>query len=92
MKVHFYATLRDVVGSKTIEVDLPSGATVRQLLDEILTTYPLLRHELFDPEGHLYRHVHVFINGRDVPYLEDYLDTTLQESDTVSIFPAVGGG
>lgn len=92
MKVHFYATLRDIVGQKTIQVDLPAEATVRQLLDILIARYPPLKRELFDENGELWRHVHVIVNGRDAPYLKQALDTPVKPDDTINIFPAVGGG
>ncbi len=92
MIINFYATLRQIVGGKTVDLNIPEGATLRQLLDEIIQLHPLLRRELFDETGELYGHVHVLVNGRDVPYLENILDTILNPEDTVNIFPAVGGG
>ena len=92
MKIDFYATLRDVAGQKTVDIDLPQNATVRQLVDEIVTLYPLMRSKLLDEHGNLWGHVHIFINGRDAPFLEDALQTVIRPVDTISIFPAVGGG
>lgn len=92
MKINFYATLRNVVGGKTVEVDLPAQVTVQQMLTAILDRYPGLRREMFDSDGALYRHVHIFINGRDAQYLAHSLDTPLGPGDTVNIFPPVGGG
>lgn len=92
MKINFYATLRDIVGGKTVEFDLTEDTTVRQLVDEIVTTYPQMRTVLLNEEGHLYGHVHVFINGRDAPYLENALDTKISQDDSIDVFPAVGGG
>jgi MoaD family protein len=92
VRVNFYATLRDIIGSKTLEIEVPPGATIGQLLDDIIRRYPRIKSELFDETGKLYSHVHVFVNGRDVPYLENVLDTPLDPSDTINIFPAVGGG
>jgi molybdopterin synthase sulfur carrier subunit len=40
----------------------------------------------------LHGYVHVFVNGRDVPYLEKTLETRISQSDKLDIFPAVGGG
>lgn len=92
MKVHFYATLRQIVGTKTIEIPLEEQATLQQLVDETITRYPALSQELIDEQGGLYGHVHVFVNGRDSRFLEDGLSTVLEPGDTVSVFPAVGGG
>lgn len=92
MKVTFFATLRQIVGGRTAEFDLPENATVGQLLAEMIRVYPALRHELLDERGELYPHVHYFINGRDVPYLGEGMDTPLKPDDIVTVFPAVGGG
>jgi molybdopterin synthase sulfur carrier subunit len=92
VRINFYATLRQIVGGKTLDLEIPQGATVRQLLDEIIRAYPLIKRELFNENGELYGHVHVLVNGRDVPYLENVLDTVLSPQDIVTIFPAVGGG
>lgn len=92
MKVNFYATLRRIVGEKTVEFNLPDGSTLRQLLDEMLRVYPDLHPELLDANGELFQHVHIFVNGRDAPFLEQGMDTPISPEDTLGVFPAVGGG
>lgn len=92
MKVNFYATLRPIVGQKTIDVDIPDGATIGQLLSAIVAAYPALRPEMLDENGDLHGHIHFFVNGRDVPYLEHQIDTVLKHDDVISVFPPVGGG
>ena len=92
VKVKFYASLRKIVGAKTIDVSLAEGATVRELIDEITRTCPALRPEMLDEHDNLYGHVHVFVNGRDAPFLERGLDSVISSGDEVGIFPAVGGG
>jgi molybdopterin synthase sulfur carrier subunit len=92
VKVNFFATLRQITGQKTVEFELAPGSSMRTLLGMILDDYPLMRPELLDENGNLYQHVHIFINGRDVPYLDDQLDTIVQAEDVVNVFPAVGGG
>jgi sulfur-carrier protein len=92
MMITFYATLREIVGGRSVDFPLPDGATVRQLLDEMIDRYPAIRRELLNEYGELYPHVHLFINGRDAPYLENGLDTILLPDDAITVFPAVGGG
>jgi sulfur-carrier protein len=92
MKVDFFATLREVTGQKTVDIDLPENATAQQLIDVIISRFPLMRDKLLQKNGDLWGHVHIFINGRDAPFLDDQLDTVIKPSDTISIFPAVGGG
>lgn len=92
MKVHFYATLRLITGQKTITLNLPDGSTVRQVLETCFQQYPALRAELMTAENNLHGHVHFFVNGRDVPYLEETLETRVTHVDKLDVFPAVGGG
>lgn len=92
MKVNFYATLRPIVGQKTIDVDIPDGATIGQLISAMVAAYPALRPEILDAKGELHGHIHFFVNGRDVPYLEHQVDTVLHPDDIISVFPPVGGG
>lgn len=91
MKANYYATLRQVVGQKAVEYDLSSVSTVRNLFDAMLTGCPPLRSELLDENGELFSHVHIFVNGRDVPFLENRLDTEVFHNDVIGVFPAVGG-
>jgi len=92
LRINFYATLRDVVGQKTIEFKLPDSLTVGQLIEEVITRFPALRDKLFKEEKVLYGHVHVFVNGRDARFLPDTYDTVISLDDRIDIFPAVGGG
>jgi molybdopterin synthase sulfur carrier subunit len=92
MIIHFYATLRQVVGSRQVDVPLPPGSTLRQLIDQVVRQFPALHGEMLDPQENLYRHIHIFVNGRESSLLAGGIDTILEPSDTISIFPPVGGG
>jgi molybdopterin synthase sulfur carrier subunit len=92
VKVNFYASLRQVVGQKLIEIPISNGITVRELVSAIIERIPSLERELIDDHGDLFEHIHVVVNGRDVRYLEGGLDRELLPDDQVSVFPAVSGG
>jgi len=92
VEVKFFATLQRVVGAKTAVFELAAGATVRQLLDEMIRRYPLLKPELLDDAGNLYSHVHIFVNGRDAAFLADGLENVIPPAATIGVFPAVAGG
>jgi molybdopterin converting factor subunit 1 len=42
VRILFFATLRDYVGSKSLELDIPLGLTIGGLTDFLVTTYPPL--------------------------------------------------
>jgi molybdopterin synthase sulfur carrier subunit len=92
MRVNFYATLRDIVKGKSVEFDLDHGVTANELLGAIVTRFPAMKKELLNANGRLYGHVHFFINGRDVQFTEDDLETKIMPDDVINVFPAVGGG
>ena len=92
MKVSFFATLRDIAGGKNVEFDVDHGITAQELLDAIIVRFPLMKKELLNEDGKMYGHVHFFISGRDVQFMDDQFQTKIMQEDTVNIFPAVGGG
>ena len=92
MIVNFYATLRQVVGCREVNFNLPPGGSLRQLVEEMVQSNPGLKVQMLDPQGNLYGHIHIFVNGRDSTFLDGSLDTILNPDDIISIFPPVGGG
>ena len=91
MKVRVYATLRPIVGGATVDLKTGPGDTFRDIIDELITRWPDMKAELYDRNGVMRNNIHVFLNGRDVRYL-DGLDMPIPEDGEVRIFPPVGGG
>ncbi len=91
MEVRFYATLRDVVGGRSVEVELENGATVNEMLSRLFERFPDLEPLVLDESGELQPAVNIFINGRSVRYLNGF-NTELSPDVDVSIFPPVAGG
>lgn len=92
MQVNLYATFRLIAATKTLELDLPAGTTVRQVVDEILERLPELRSHWLNAQGEMHAHVHGFINGRDVDTFELGWDAPLKPEDVLDFFPPVAGG
>jgi molybdopterin synthase sulfur carrier subunit len=90
--VNFYATLRQIVGQKKVEFDFPAETSAQDVVDAVIERFPALRPQLVDENGKLHEHVHLFVNGRDVPYLEKRLATVIRPTDKLDFFPPVGGG
>jgi len=67
-----------------------SGATVKEVLDNLGSEYETMSERLFDGDR-IRRFVNVYVNDEDIRYLQD-LDTPVADGDTVSIIPAVAGG
>jgi molybdopterin converting factor small subunit len=77
----------DAGGNRTVDA---SGATVREVLETLVTTYPALRDRVFD-DGELPQFLNVFVDGSDVRLFEG-LDTQVGDGATVILLPAVAGG
>ncbi|MDP8904666.1 MAG: MoaD/ThiS family protein [Chloroflexota bacterium] len=81
--------LRSHVGdAKQVEA---AGATVGEVLGQLVDRHPGLREQLLTDDGSLHRFVNVYLNGLDVRYLKG-LDTPVGERDTVVVLPAMAGG
>jgi molybdopterin converting factor small subunit len=68
-----------------------SGSTVGEALGALADAHPATRDQLFAGDGELNRYVNVYRNDEDVRVL-DGLDTSVAESDTLVILPAMAGG
>ena len=79
VKLLFFATLRDRAGTRTAEIDVPQGTTVRSLRDAVAAQYPGLRQSV--------EHVLVAINRE---YAQD--DAVVPDGAEVALFPPVSGG
>ncbi len=92
MEIKVYATLRAVMGGKSVHLDNVSDITVAQMLQELYAKYPTLRSELFINNGDkLHPAIHILINGRDMRYING-METIITIEDDVRMFPPVGGG
>jgi molybdopterin converting factor small subunit len=68
-----------------------AGSTVGEVLEALAGAHPDTRGQLFADDGALNRYVNVYLNDEDVRVL-DGLATSVAESDTVVILPAMAGG
>ncbi|MGB6837367.1 MAG: ubiquitin-like small modifier protein 1 [Dehalococcoidia bacterium] len=89
--VRLYASLRELAGDRTVEVLLPDGATVRDVLIRLVELRPGLAGHVLDGEGQVPQYVGVFVDGRDIRYLQG-LDTPVRPENEVYIFPPTAGG
>jgi molybdopterin synthase sulfur carrier subunit len=75
-------------GESLVEVD---GDDVGGVLRGLVDSHPDVSRQLFDEAGDLNRYVNVYLNDEDVRLLGG-LDTSVKDSDTVVILPAMAGG
>ncbi|HVM15999.1 MAG TPA: ubiquitin-like small modifier protein 1 [Gaiellaceae bacterium] len=81
-------TLRtETGGERQVEA---SGATVRELLDDLTARFPALRERILE-DGEPAEFVNVYVDGEDVRTL-DGPETPVREGATVILLPAMAGG
>ena len=81
-------TLRaEVGGARELQAH---GATVGDVIDDLVERHPALRAQLFR-NGGLGSFVNVYLGGEDVRTLAG-LETRVDESETVILLPAMAGG
>jgi sulfur-carrier protein len=68
-----------------------AGGNVGDVLRALAEQHPDTQTQLFASGGGLNRYVNVYLNDEDVRVL-DGLDTSVGESDTLVILPAMAGG
>jgi molybdopterin converting factor small subunit len=79
---------QSVGGEKEVRAD---GGTVGDALRSLAEQHPATQSQLFSDDGQLNRYVNVYLNDEDVLVL-DGLDTSVGQSDTLVILPAMAGG
>lgn len=92
IEVKLYAQLRRVAGAKSLRLPAQPDQTVQNLLAQVIQICPGLQPELFDAQGEIHPHVRILLNGHDLQQHPHGHNARLQPEDTLSIFPAIGGG
>ena len=91
MQVKLYASLRQAAGTKMLDVDVPPGTTLGDVMLEITRQHPVLDEFIWKAQAELSQNVHIFVNGVNFHQL-DGLATLLSPEDKVDIFPPLVGG
>ena len=77
--IRLYAGLQDMIGARDIDMDLPAGATVARLREQLGDQYPVV--QAFLP---------VLVCAVDEEYVPN--EHVLHEGDRVALIPPVSGG
>lgn len=88
VRISFTQNLQRHLSAPTADVE---GDTVAAAMQNVFETTPKLRHYLLDDQGHLRKHVKIFINER---MLADgaRLSDRVEASDEIFVFQALSGG
>ncbi len=85
-----FANFRVILG-KELFVELKDGSTIKDLLEELISTKERLKPLVFDDSGRLREYVILMKNRKNIDTPEA-LDTELSNGDEVAILPPIAGG
>ena len=89
IKVFLPSQLESYTGDlRKIEMELPAGATLRDVIAELERRYRGLAFRVVDEHGNIRRHIAFFVGDTMVRSL----DIPLQENERVQITGALSGG
>jgi sulfur-carrier protein len=83
--VRLRAPLKDLAGGNS-DVELP-GASVGEVLRALEAAWPKTLGWVLDEQGHVRRHVNVFLNGERVRE-----DAPVEPQDRLHVLPSITGG
>jgi sulfur-carrier protein len=91
--IHTILEIKQALGRRLIEIDLPQDSTVGDLLAYMKKRWgEKLKSRLFNPDdGEVLEHLRIMVNGQTIRYLKG-MNTLLNEGDEVLIMPLVSGG
>jgi len=90
MKILYFALLRDITHKKEEDWHQPE-ATLGDLLRDLVAQYGHEFEHWVLKDGDLWNLVIILVNGQDVRQMQK-LKTPLAATDSVVIFPPLGGG
>ncbi|MFW9794085.1 MAG: MoaD/ThiS family protein [Candidatus Thorarchaeota archaeon] len=93
MRVLFksFGPIKRLLGEKIIEVDVPEGSTVRQVVDVIVEKNGEELEKLIMDRDRISGNLIVILNKKDVETLGG-VDIVVSEGDEIAVLPHVQGG
>lgn len=92
VNIKYFAMIRDLTGTKTEVLCLPENADISQLFNILITKYgEKMAYYIFDEKGSQRDYLSYMLNGVNIHSLKG-METTINEGDTFSILPPIGGG
>ena len=68
-----------------------SASNVADLIEQLEIECPGMKERLCDENGDIRRFINIYVNNEDIRFLSGK-ETELNETDSVSIIPAIAGG
>lgn len=90
MEWRLFADIAETAGTHSVEFDGTDAGTVGDALEELFERHPELREPVLT-DGAVADHLTILRNGEAIS-TDDDLDTPVDETDELALFPPISGG
>jgi len=92
VKVSFFLMLREIVGAKTVKLNLPERSTVLDLVKFLAKEYgEQFSKYVFDEKHSVRQYLSFLVNSKNIEHLNGF-KTRLNSGDSIVILPPPAGG
>lgn len=92
IRIQYFASVRELINVREEVIDIPSGSTVKRLLDALAEKHgDDLKRYLFDEAGNPHQYLQFILDEEPLPKTGG-LSTVLKDASVFAIIPPVGGG
>ncbi len=94
MRIHteLFGISRLIAGTKTLSLDVPDGATFRDVVRALSARYPALIGDVIRPDGEMLYAPHIFnLNARRM-IQESQMSERLYDGDQITLMSILAGG
>lgn len=91
--IHSILGLREVIGDRRVDMDIPEGSTVAGLLSYMIKTWEdrLKPYLVEEKGGHIHPYIRIMVNGRQIKN-DEMESIRLKEGDEILFIPFAAGG
>ena len=92
MQARFYANMRTILGTSSMDVTDARVDTFRKLIAHLIEQFPEVKSHLLDSDNELRKDVPVYVNGRNPRLAPLGIDSPLNPDSIVSFFSPISSG
>ncbi len=92
VKISFLSLLKDMIGTKELNMDLDDESTIKDLFSKLFEKYGEdIKKLLIKKTGDLNDQVVIMVNEKNIRSLDKF-DTKIHNNDEIIFLPAIAGG
>ena len=92
IQVRFIATLRHVLGVKSVDLEIPRPMKLLEVLNLLAEKYgEKFRKAIFDENGKVKSEFLILVNDAEISVLNE-INTEISDGDVITLLPTIHGG